>query len=286
MGSGGPRRIVGVDEPVSAVVVEFEPLVANRLRDEIVILFAVTAATGLVVIGFALWMVRGARQREKLQSELERGRRLAALGEMSSVIAHEVRNPLASLKGHAQLLVEALPEAGPARTKADRVVSEAGRLERLTSDLLEFVKSGELRRSATDARALVDDAVAEVGAGRVDVTAGGELGGWSLDPARLRQAIVNVVQNAVQASPADKRIDVAVDGKADALVIAVKDRGPGFPKGEEQSMFEPFNTRRNKGIGLGLAIARRMVELHGGSIAAAARAGGGAEVTITVPRRT
>jgi two-component system sensor histidine kinase HydH len=287
-GSGpGPaaRRVAGVDEPVSAVVVEFEPLVANRLRDEIKILFAVTAATGLVVLGFAIWMVRGARQREKLQTELERGRRLAALGEMSSVIAHEVRNPLASLKGHAQLLVEALPESGPARTKADRVVSEAHRLERLTTDLLEFVKSGELRRTSTDARALVDDAVAEVGGGRVDVAARGELGGWPIDAARLRQAIVNVIQNAVQASPADRRVDVELEGKTDALVIAVRDRGPGFPKGEENAMFEPFNTRRTKGIGLGLAIARRMVELHGGSIAAAARAGGGAEVTITVPRR-
>ena len=95
-----------------------------------------------------------------------------------------------------------------------------------------------------------------------------------------------VPSNAVQASPADQRVEVDVDGTPERLVIAVKDRGPGFPKGEEAAMFEPFNTRRNKGIGLGLAIARRMVELHGGSIAAAARTGGGAEVTITVPRRT
>lgn len=280
------RHVVGIADPVSLVVIEFEPLVANQLRREVWVLVAVGAATSLVVIGFAVWMVRASRQRDKLQVELERGRRLAALGEMSSVIAHEVRNPLASLKGHAQLLVEALPETGPARTKADRVVNEATRLERLTTDLLEFVRSGEIRRTPVDARELVTDAVGEVGQDRVDVTAGGELGGWQLDPARLRQAIVNVIQNAVQASPADKRVDVDVKGGDDALVIAVRDRGPGIPAGEEKTIFEPFHTKRIKGIGLGLAIARRMVELHGGTIAAAARAGGGAEVTITVPRRT
>ena len=73
------------------------------------ILAVVTGTSSIVVIGFALWMLQAARQRARLQGELERGRRLAALGEMLTVIAHEVRNPLASLKGHAQLLVEALP---------------------------------------------------------------------------------------------------------------------------------------------------------------------------------
>jgi two-component system sensor histidine kinase HydH len=279
------RRLTGVDAPVSAVVVEFEPLVANQLRDEVRILAIVISAASLVVVGFAIWMLRGARQRERLQVELERGRRLAALGEMSSVIAHEVKNPLASLKGHAQLLVEALPETGPARTKADRVVNEATRLERLTTDLLDFVRSGALRREDADARAMVDDVVAELGADRIDVVAVGETAHFSLDVPRLRQAVVNVVQNALQASPADGRVELELTGARSALVIKVRDRGPGIPAGEEKQIFEPFHTRRTKGIGLGLAIARRMVELHGGTIEAGARDGGGAEVTIVIPRK-
>jgi two-component system sensor histidine kinase HydH len=279
------RRLAGVDAPVSAVVVEFEPLVANQLRDEVRILAIVISAASLVVVGFAIWMLRGARQRDRLQVELERGRRLAALGEMSSVIAHEVKNPLASLKGHAQLLVEALPETGPARTKADRVVNEATRLERLTTDLLDFVRSGALRREDADARAMVDDVVAELGAERIDVVAIGETAHFSLDVPRLRQAVVNVVQNALQASPADGRVEVELTGARSALVIKVRDRGPGIPAGEEKQIFEPFHTRRTKGIGLGLAIARRMVELHGGTIDAGARDGGGAEVTIMIPRK-
>jgi two-component system sensor histidine kinase HydH len=284
-GKSTPIQGDRLDVPIGAVVIEFVPVVANRLRDDARVLAVVTVATSLVVIGFALWMVRGARQRDRLQAELERGRRLAALGEMSAVIAHEVKNPLASLKGNAQLLAETVPETGPARTKADRVVAEATRLERLTSDLLDFVRSGELRRAPTDARALVEDVAAEVGAGTVDVSAEGTVTGWSLDAGRLRQAVTNVVQNAVQASPAGGRVEVAVTG-ADALTIEVKDRGPGIPPGEERAIFEPFHTRRAKGIGLGLAIARRMVELHGGTIVAGPRPGGGAVVTISVPRKS
>jgi two-component system sensor histidine kinase HydH len=284
-GKSAPVQGDSLDVPISAVVIEFVPLVANQLHDDVRVLAVVTVATSLVIVGFALWMVRGARQRDRLQIELERGRRLAALGEMSAVIAHEVKNPLASLKGNAQLLVETMPEGGPGRAKADRVVAEATRLERLTSDLLEFVKSGELRRAPTDARVLVDEVAAEVGPGRVDVTAEGAVAGWPLDAGRLRQAVTNVIQNAIQASPSEGRVEVDVTAD-DQLTIAVKDRGPGIPAGEERAIFEPFHTRRAKGVGLGLAIARRMVELHGGTIVAGQRPGGGAVVTITVPRKS
>jgi two-component system sensor histidine kinase HydH len=102
------------------IVLELEPLVATQLRDDMrLVLIAAVGAT-VVVLGLGLWVARGARTRENLQRELEAGRRLAVLGEMSSVIAHEIRNPLASLKGHAQLLVEALPDGDRSRPKAER----------------------------------------------------------------------------------------------------------------------------------------------------------------------
>jgi two-component system sensor histidine kinase HydH len=270
------------------VVIELEPLVATQLRDDARLVLVAAVIATVVVLGLAWWVARGARVREKLQRELEAGRRLAVLGEMSSVIAHEIRNPLASLKGHAQLLAEALPDDDRSRPKVDRVVADAIRLETLTTDLLDFARSGELRRAPVDPAALVTDAVADVGgSARVDVKvpAEGALGTWSLDAARLRQALVNVVRNAIQVSPPDGRVEVDVSSPAtDTLAIAIRDRGPGIPPGEERAIFEPFHTKRVKGIGLGLAIARRMVELHGGSITAGRRDGGGAEIVITVPR--
>ncbi|MCA9674480.1 MAG: two-component sensor histidine kinase, partial [Myxococcales bacterium] len=162
-GDGGGRRAV-------AMVFEFEPLVANQLAADARWLFVAAIAASLVVVALAVWVGRGLRQRERLQVELERGKRLAALGEMSAVLAHELRNPLTSLKGHAQLLEEVL-DAGPARTKAGRVVAESERLETLANDLLDFVKTGAVHRAACDPAALVRDAATEAGDGRVDVDA-------------------------------------------------------------------------------------------------------------------
>ena len=276
----GPRR-AGWQQ--GALIYEFEPRIANQLAgDARTLLLAALAATA-VVIGLAAWVSHGLRARERLQLELERGRRLAALGEMSAVLSHELRNPLASLKGHAQLLEELIPDPGPLKAKAARVVGESQKLETLTNDLLEFVRTGELHRTTIAPAALVREAADEAGADRVDVVADAAPATWSLDPGRLRQALVNVVRNAVQHSPEGARVTVRVAREGRELVIAVRDRGPGLPPGEEAKIFEPFHTRRVKGVGLGLAIARRVVELHGGTIDARTHAEGGAELRLRLP---
>src|SRR5439155_21048299 len=123
-----------------------------------------------------------------------RERRLASLGEMSAVLAHEIRNPLASLKGNAQLLAAMLPADDKPRAKADRVVDEALRLEQLTSDLLAFVRTGELQRAAVDPAQLVREAAAGLA---VEVDGTGAPRAWSLDAARMRQVVVNLLDNAV-----------------------------------------------------------------------------------------
>jgi len=264
-------------------VFEYEPVIANRLRADSRTQLIAAVVASAVVIALALWVSAAARRAVRLEAELERGRRLATLGEMSAVLAHELRNPLASLKGHAQLLAETLPEGDAAHGKAERVVRESIRLERLTNDLLDFVRTGELRRAPVDPAALVGEVVAEVGAGRVDLTTAPELGSWSLDGGRLGQALTNVITNAVQASPEGARVDVAVARDGDQLAITVRDRGPGIAPGDEEAVFEPFHTRRVRGVGLGLAIARRVVEQHGGTITAGNHPDGGARFDLRLP---
>ncbi|MBK9030664.1 MAG: two-component sensor histidine kinase [Myxococcales bacterium] len=268
---------------VTAIVYEFEPLVADQLAGDTRWLVAAAAGAIIVVLALGVLVDRGQRARARMVLELERGKRLAALGEMSAVLAHELRNPLASLKGHAQLLEEALAGA-PAHAKAARVVGEAVRIEALTNDLLEFVRTGALHRAAVAPAELAREVVDEAGAGRVDLFAEAAPATWSLDPARLRQALVNVIRNAVQASPEGARVDVTIARERDQLIIAIRDRGAGIPPGEEAAVFEPFHTRRARGVGLGLAIARRVVELHGGTITAGSHADGGAVFRLVLPR--
>lgn len=124
------------------------------------------------------------------------------------------------------------------------------------------------------------EVVEEVGADRVRVIDVGAPGVWGLDAAKVRTALRNVVRNALQADPGPAPIDLSVTVEGAELVIRVHDHGPGLPPGEEARIFAPFYTARLHGTGLGLAVVRRVAELHGGEVVAHNHPDGGAEITL------
>ncbi len=213
----------------------------------------------------------------------ERERQLHAVGEMSAVLAHEIRNPVTSLKGHAQLLVERLPADGRERSKAERIVSEAVRLEVLSADLLDFCKTGPLERRPIDPAKLLRDAAQAVDSERVEVKTEGCPKTWSLDPFKMRQLLVNILRNACQASTRGQTVEAQVHVDSDRLLFTVRDAGDGIAAGSEEQIFEPFFTTRAKGTGLGLGVARRIAEMHGGTVTAGNRAEGGARFETSIP---
>jgi two-component system sensor histidine kinase HydH len=275
------RRRAHLPRRASPILIEFEPRVADQLRssaDRALALGALTAG-GLLVVAVVLF--RWILHRERLERRLVEERRLASLGQMSAVLAHEIRNPLASLKGNAQMLARGLPEGDRSRARADRVVAEAVRLEELTTDLLEFARSGAIRQEVVDPAALLREAAAGM---PVDIDAAAAPAAWSFDRERIRQVLVNLLENAVWASGEGGRVAARVAQEAGQLVYTVRDRGPGIPEESLPRIFEPFFTGRTDGTGLGLAVARRIVELHGGSIAARNHPDGGAEMRVALPR--
>src|SRR5262245_26252826 len=278
-----PLRGPGGAPPHERVLVVYEPLEANALRQSAARSLAVALVTviALAIATIVLW--RLARRAEHLQAAAERDRRLVTLGEMSAVLAHEIRNPLAALKGHAQLLLERLGDAGAPREKAARVVAEAQRLEQLTEDLLSFVRSSQVTPVPVDPATVLRDAVHDVDAAHIDVDTAAAPVSWRLDPARMHQALVNLLRNAVDASPAGTHAVATVAREGDALGFRVRDRGAGLPPGDAERIFEPFYTTRAQGTGLGLAVARRIVELHGGAVTAHSHPEGGAEFRVVIP---
>jgi two-component system sensor histidine kinase HydH len=274
------------------IVIELEPVQANELRDSAALTLGIGALAAASLLGVAIVLVRREARRNAEERRRERERRLASLGEMSAILAHEIKNPLASLKGNAQLLAAMLPGGEKPRTKAERVVDEAVRLEKLTNDLLKFVRTGELQRTPTDPAALVREAAASVAANAaakaginaddepIEVDTSAAPAAWSLDPGRMREVIVNLVDNAVAAG-----LPVRASVRADRgrLVIEVADRGPGVPEEDRERIFEPFFTGKTQGTGLGLAVVRRVVEQHGGTIAVLAGLGGGARFRVEIP---
>ncbi|MFO7654190.1 MAG: ATP-binding protein [Candidatus Krumholzibacteriia bacterium] len=268
------------------IVFEFEPLIAMRLMERAreLLLFGMAAAAVMLAVAIVSW--RMTRRYEYAMLRLEDQRRLSLLGEMSAVLAHEIRNPLASLKGHAQLLTETLPAASSELRKAQTVVREATRLEALTTDLLDFVRLGPVNREPVDPLELVRTAIDDVDARGFALRADGAPSRWSMDAARMRQVLVNLLRNARQATPDSATLPViSVRDGAGALVIEVRDFGPGLPAGQEARIFDPFFTTRTTGTGLGLAVARRIVEHHGGTLTAATHPEGGAVFKLELPGR-
>ncbi len=264
-------------------VVEIEPVQANELRGNAQWTLGIGALAAASLLGVAIVLVRREARRAREERERERERRLAHLGEMSAVLAHEIKNPLASLKGNAQLLsqmlAKALPDGDKPRGKADRIVDEAVRLETLTNDLLKFVRTGEIHRAPTDPAALVREAAASI-PGEVTVDTDKAPATWPLDAGRIREVVVNLVDNAVSAG-APVTAAVRVNGKR--LVIEVSDHGPGVPEDQRETIFEPFHTTKTHGTGLGLAVARRVVESHGGTLSVSSAPSGGALFRAEIP---
>ena len=275
------RRPARLPRRAAPLVIEFAPRVADELRASSQRSLAIGAlsAGGLLVVAVVLfrWILR----RDALERRAVEERRLASLGQMSAVLAHEIRNPLASLKGNAQMLARGLPEGDRSRARADRVVAEAVRLEALTTDLLEFARTGAIRQEAVEPAGLLRDAAAGM---PVDIDAGAAPPVWSLDRERMRQVLVNLLENAVWAAGEGGRVEARAALEAGQLVYTVRDHGPGFPEQDLPRIFEPFFTGRTDGTGLGLAVARRIVELHGGTISARNHPAGGAEMRVALPR--
>lgn len=275
----------GRRERFALTVVEFEPVVASELvaRAESSLVIAGFGATVLALAALLFWQM--SERYNQATIRLAEQKRLSQLGEMSAVLAHEIRNPLASLKGNAQLLAERLDPDSRERGRAERVVSEATRLEALTSDLLNFSRVGPLDRQPADPAALLAAAASEVGENAVELDVAGAPESWPLDAPRIRQALVNLLRNAQQMSNVEAPPIARVTRQNGTLIYEIRDFGPGIKPGDEERIFDPFYTTMTNGTGLGLPVARRVVEMHGGRLTAENQPDRGAVFRLTLPER-
>jgi two-component system sensor histidine kinase KdpD len=234
-------------------------------------------------------------QQARLRSETERLR-----NSLLSAVSHDLRTPLATITGSASALVEQETEldATERRELAQAIQEEADRLNRLVQNLLEMTRleSGgvRLRKDWLPLEEVVGSALARVekhlGRRRVDIRLPRDLPLVPLDPLLVEQVLINLLDNAIKYTPSDTPIEISAAVEGPAVSVTVADRGPGFAPGEEARVFDKFyrgqDTGARSGAGLGLAIARGIVEVHGGQITAEPRAGGGALFRFTLPLET
>lgn len=238
------------------------------------------AAAGAGALVFALAVLGGrllVRQQAEQAREAVR-RRLEGLGRAGAGLAHQLRNPLATLKGSIQLLLES-PAPGSER-RLQSALEQAVRMESLIGQLLDYARPpraepAELALGPFLERLADGDA-------RLRVENGGAPAA-RVDPEHLRQILENLLENARAASPEGSPVEVAVHGRDHQVEIVVADRGPG-PGGDPERLFEPYVTSRANGTGLGLPIARALAEANGGSLLLRPRPGGGTLAVLTLPR--
>jgi len=224
----------------------------------------------------------------EIEEQMRRADRLSTLGELSAGMAHEIRNPLGSIRGTAEILKDGVDPGDPRHEFAEILIKEVDRLNRVLENFLRFARQTPLERGRFDLNAVVrevlDLARRQAERSNVEVVVSMvELPLLVGDGGQIRQALLNLVLNALQVMPSGGRLTVATSRLDGQARVAITDTGPGIPVGEEERIFKAFVTTRPDGTGLGLPISQRIVVSHGGQIAVSSAPGSGATFTITLP---
>lgn len=237
------------------------------------------------VDGSVLVLVQDVSRIRQMEAAVQRDERLAAVGKLAAAMAHEIRNPLASLSGAIQIMKEDQPGE-----LHDIALREVDRLDALVEDFLDAARPPRLDRVDIDPMDVVREVVRAFGADaryreRVQVELDGEasLGRVSLDAARFRQVLWNLLLNAAQHMPERGTILVVSRRRPGSVELQVRDSGVGIPIEHLGRIFDPFFTTRSGGTGLGLANVERIVRAHGGSISVYSKPGQGTAFILSLP---
>lgn len=224
----------------------------------------------------------------EIEDQLRRADRLSALGELSAGMAHEIRNPLGSIRGTAEILQDGIDPSDKRYEFTRILIREVDRLNRVVQDFLNFAKPAQVRRDSFD----VAKAIQEV----LDLTrrqfvkegvevrfVPGDVPPVPGDREQLKQAFLNLTLNALQAMPRGGCLTITTFADPERVRIAFTDNGVGIAPQDQEKIFNPFFTTRQEGTGLGLAITHRIVQGHGGRIDVESRVGEGTTFSILLP---
>ncbi|MEN8258636.1 MAG: ATP-binding protein [Thermodesulfobacteriota bacterium] len=231
----------------------------------------------------------------EVEEQLRASQKLSALGQLSASLAHEIKNPLASVKGTAEIFLDEFPEGHPKREFAEILLKETSRLNKTVEEVLNFSRrqqqsGGEepkkeeasmiLKRVIT----LLDNTFSKKGI-NVELNLPSKGKGVLVDADKMAQVFINLLINAVEAVSQGGHIVVNLAREDGGGIISFADDGPGVPEEEYEQVFAPFYTGREEGTGLGLAISAKIIESYGGKITVSRSELGGALFTVNVPRQ-
>ena len=226
-----------------------------------------------------------------LRREVARSQRLASVGRLAAGVAHEIRNPLSSIKGFATYFKERYPDRPEDQQTADIMIQEVDRLNRVVGQLLEFARPVSVKPKSISLQTLLDDSIklikdqaAEKGIS-IQTQNNTQVAEVRIDPDRIDQVLLNLYLNAIDSMEkgGELKVEIAGDGPRRNVVIKVSDTGRGISRENLSKIFEPYFTTKSTGTGLGLAIAHNIVEAMGGKITVESDTEAGTTFTIALP---
>jgi two-component system sensor histidine kinase HydH len=241
-------------------------------------------------LGYVM-LLRDLTQIQDLKREVQRNQRLASIGRLAAGVAHEIRNPLSSIKGFATYFKERYRQVPEDQKTAEVMIQEVERLNRVISQLLEFASPMSIQEKPTSLRALIQHSIKLIegdahkkGIGiHTDISP--EINDVMIDPDRFKQVLLNLYLNSIEAMGKGGTLSVRVQREETErdILINISDTGVGIREEDLPNIFDPYFTSKSSGTGLGLAIVLKIVESHGGKVGVKSRPGEGTTVTITLP---
>jgi two-component system, NtrC family, sensor histidine kinase HydH len=232
---------------------------------------------------------------DEMERSLERNARMASIGRMASTLAHEIRNPLTAIAGFSELLASDMSEDDPRRRFAENIVSAVEALDQAVTSTLVFAKTPRLTLAHVDPIQVLADMVALVeqelqANGRSDFEILAENSGDTIglamvaDVEQIKRALLNLMRNAIEMMPEGGRIILRLSNHdAGMLRFSIIDEGSGIPHEIRDSLFDPFETTKSEGTGLGLAVVRKIAEIHHGSVSVESDGSTGATFHLDLP---
>ena len=276
----GEQRIIGIGREVAAL-----------RRDGTT--FPVHLSVGEMAFGGErkfTGIVHDLSARVRIEERLREQTSLARLGEMAAVLAHEIKNPLAGVRGAIQVIGGRLPKDSKDAAVVKEIVTRIDALNELMKDLLLFARPPQPKPAAVDVAALLTATAELLGSdpsvAGVEVRIAGSAPPLVADGDLLKIVFENLMVNAAQAMRGLGGIDVSITSLPETCEVKIADNGPGIPAEVREKIFTPFFTTKARGSGLGLPTAKRLVEAHGGTIAIACPESGGTTVTIVLPAQS
>lgn len=287
--SGDPiPTVIGVVEVYRIPTKLFEEVVQGRQ-----IVWFGSASGGLImfaVLAGIIWRTDGMIERQ--QSRLLQAQRMAAVGEMAAAVAHGLRNPLASIRSSAELALESDLEPEDRELMED-VIGQSDRLEGWVRQYLAYASTAPELPARAEVEAVIFEATQQIDSTlarksiRLETGIQNDCPAVRIDPHTLLQVTNSLIANAVEVLPAEGSLEIrasAIDGPEPTVAIRIEDDGPGMSVEGLANAFKPFSTTKTAGLGIGLPLARQIVERHGGSLNLASKEGQGTVATITLPQ--